>query len=499
MANDYVVRQGSVKIMSLAPNAGQLLTVDSNGVVIASASLSGALGAYTTLTTTAYLTGSLQTQITNEVNTRTAADLVLQTEINNITGGAFVLDNRYTTLPTTAYLTGGLQTQITNEVNDRTAADAVLQTEINNITGGSFVLDNRYTTLSTTAYLTGGLQSQITNIGSTYTLLTTTASVSANLQSQINTKANDSAVVHNTGNENISGSKTFISTINAQGGVQIASLGAYAPDFLTVDGSGVIIDSGYKAGSFALSGHNHDASYVLKAGDTMTGSLTINGDLTVYGTQTTVNSQTVSTSSNLININQGEVGSGVTKGFAGILVDRGLSTDYLFVFEESRAAFTVGVSGNTQVVATRQDTPSVNGLAVWNSSQFRFDTSTNLTYDTVNGLVVATGPIKLGNSRQAYAENLAVAVGTTTIDSFLTSIGSGAEWLITVKNGTNVRTSKVLATWDGTNAQFTETSTLDLGDSSPVTFTVDNNGGNARLLAAVTTGTWVIKVYRTVL
>jgi len=62
-----------------------------------------------------------------------------------------------------------------------------------------------------------------------------------------------------------------------------------------------------------------------------------------------------------------------------------------------------------------------------------------------------------------------------------------------VKKGTNVRSGTVYACHDGTNVEFTETSTNDLGNTSDVTLSVDISGGNMRLLATVTSDDWSVK------
>ena len=62
-----------------------------------------------------------------------------------------------------------------------------------------------------------------------------------------------------------------------------------------------------------------------------------------------------------------------------------------------------------------------------------------------------------------------------------------------IKKTTNVRSGTVYACHDGTNVEFTETSTQDLGDTSDVTLSVDISGGNMRLLATVTSDDWSIK------
>jgi hypothetical protein len=62
-----------------------------------------------------------------------------------------------------------------------------------------------------------------------------------------------------------------------------------------------------------------------------------------------------------------------------------------------------------------------------------------------------------------------------------------------VKKGTNVRSGTVYACHDGTNVEFTETSTNDLGDTSDVTLSVDKTSTSLRLIATVTSNDWSVK------
>ena len=62
-----------------------------------------------------------------------------------------------------------------------------------------------------------------------------------------------------------------------------------------------------------------------------------------------------------------------------------------------------------------------------------------------------------------------------------------------VKKGTNVRSGTVYACHDGTDVEFTETSTQDLGDTSDVVLSVDISGGYMRLLATVASDNWSVK------
>ena len=60
---------------------------------------------------------------------------------------------------------------------------------------------------------------------------------------------------------------------------------------------------------------------------TFDANLIVNGNLTVSGTMTTVNSENTRVKDNLITLNAGELGAGVTNGAAGIEIDRGPTTD----------------------------------------------------------------------------------------------------------------------------------------------------------------------------
>jgi hypothetical protein len=216
-----------------------------------------------------------------------------------------------------------------------------------------------------------------------------------------------------------------------------------------------------------------EASYMLVDGSrAITGDLTVQGDLIVNGDQIIENVEELLVEDNLIVVNNGEVGAGVTAGYAGISVDRGSSNDYSFFFRESDDLFRVGetiyerntaqagggsttiklaattdhasanfydgkkiilvagtsagdvrtvavggwnnttkiltvtsaftatpdatteyeilVTDNTQAVATRQDTPLSAGIAYWNDTDKRFDTSSNATLTSAGAITLAS-------------------------------------------------------------------------------------------------------------
>ena len=65
-----------------------------------------------------------------------------------------------------------------------------------------------------------------------------------------------------------------------------------------------------------------------------TGTTSVTGNLTIAGTTTTVNSTDLNLKDNIIVINDGETGAGVTLNTSGLRVDRGTEQDATFLFDE---------------------------------------------------------------------------------------------------------------------------------------------------------------------
>ncbi len=112
------------------------------------------------------------------------------------------------------------------------------------------------------------------------------------------------------------------------------------------------------------------------------GNVTITGDLVVNGNQVIQNTETVEVEDNIMLLNKGEAGSGVTGGASGLRIDRGTSDDFMFLFDEIRNRFVVGTGSDEtapsiaalQVVATREDAPTDGGVAFFNAATNRFET-----------------------------------------------------------------------------------------------------------------------------
>ena len=103
------------------------------------------------------------------------------------------------------------------------------------------------------------------------------------------------------------------------------------------------------------------------------------------------------------------------------------------------------------------------------------------------------GNVKIKDALLSSQENTDVDSAAAEVVAQVSTTYTAAFFDFVIKKGTNVRSGTVYACHDGTNVEFTETSTNDLGDTSDVTLSVDISGANMRLLATVTSDDWSVK------
>ena len=114
-------------------------------------------------------------------------------------------------------------------------------------------------------------------------------------------------------------------------------------------------------------------------------------------------------------------------------------------------------------------------------------------FETTNIGVTVTGDIKIQAALLSNQDNTDVDTGTETVANVAIATYTAAFFDFVIKKSTNVRSGTVYACHDGTNVQFTETSTQDLGNTSDVTLSVDISGGNMRLRATSLSESWSVK------
>jgi hypothetical protein len=95
------------------------------------------------------------------------------------------------------------------------------------------------------------------------------------------------------------------------------------------------------------------APTVSVSGDqSVSGALTVTGNLTVNGTTTTVDTTNLAIKDNVITVNKGENGSGVSVRYAGIDVDRGDLARQRLIWDETAGKWKFGETNNELAIAT---------------------------------------------------------------------------------------------------------------------------------------------------
>jgi len=207
----------------------------------------------------------------------------------------------------------------------------------------------------------------------------------------------------------------------------------------------------------------------------LTGNANIDGNLYVQGNTTIINTNVVEFEDNIILINRLETGAGVTLNQSGFEIERGSLENYRFVFNESDDTFKIGVISNLQAVATRQDTPLVNGIMTWNNTDKRIDSVDLIQLNTTFGSTT--------NSTSSTNGSLMVLGGVgikkdVFIDGELNLVGSNVTnkskiWTDTITN--------ILTIQSPQDINLTPTTKIKIPFDKPLTFGNDNQSIKASL------------------
>lgn len=109
-----------------------------------------------------------------------------------------------------------------------------------------------------------------------------------------------------------------------------------------------------------------------------TGSVFITGDLVVQGNTTTINTTEMTIEDNVITLNKGEQGVGVTEGYSGIEIDRGSLSKAQLLFSEEITSYNpivVTAIGTSSVDHSITVNPNTTGLAQNSRIRFYGDTT----------------------------------------------------------------------------------------------------------------------------
>jgi len=240
---------------------------------------------------------------------------------------------------------------------------------------------------------------------------------------------------------------------------------------------------------------------------------TITGDWTFTGTVTNVDTVDLNVADNVILINSGEVGAGVTLGSAGLRVDRGSSTDASLIFDEADDTWKIGILGSEVAIA------SGGSLSIDDTSLVITDTGSDGTITftndgAVSGVIDNVGDWDFQNGNLTTTGTLDAADffdNGTNINTIYATLASpaltGTPSAPTAAGGTNTTqvatTAFVLGEVGSASSLTVGDTTIVLSDTGTdgtiilttdgaIGLTIDNNQnvviGNSQLADAATDG-----------
>jgi len=211
-------------------------------------------------------------------------------------------------------------------------------------------------------------------------------------------------------------------------------------------------------------GHTHDESYVkLNGNSNIIGNINVQGNVYISGSASTIFSQNLTVKDNIIILNSGETSSGVTLGYSGIFIDRGVYQKAGLIWNENSDKWEAGLSGSTTEISllghnhdslyyTKSES-NTNFLSA-NTTLSYFSGVSLTTYNTFTGTTVPT--------TYETIENFNTFTGTTLPQNYYTKLESNINFLSanTFESGINT---------NGINNTGNITASTYYGDGSNLT------------------------------
>ena len=161
----------------------------------------------------------------------------------------------------------------------------------------------------------------------------------------------------------------------------------------------------------------------------------IQGNLTVNGTTTTMDVENMSIADNIIELNSGETGAGITAGTSGLDVERGTEQNTQWVFDDSVDAWVAKYSDNSKAnidgvfvgtinsIVDRQYGGLGTDISGYAASSLLFADGSELAEGATDQVLTVTGA---GTVEYAYVQELRTASGDLVFDQGAVN-GTGGE------------------------------------------------------------------------
>jgi len=152
---------------------------------------------------------------------------------------------------------------------------------------------------------------------------------------------------------------------------------------------------------------------------------------------------------------------------------------------------------DSEAFLTQQQKDKIMYALIELSGIYAFPSAPILSNVERPAILIGTGgsTVNITNNYDAGTpfQNSDIDIGTETVDSFATSLGSGVVWHYTVSNGTAQRSGIFTSTWLTTTVDSSESSTPDINASTDdLVLSADVSAGSVRLRATTASNNWSV-------
>jgi hypothetical protein len=255
----------------------------------------------------------------------------------------------------------------------------------------------------------------------------------------------------------------------------------------------------------------------LSAQNSETDVLTINTSNVIGSRQLGSNAFNSTTFNTVIGTDSDITTSGATVIDDIYMTDGVISSHTTRTLTLANLGYTGATDANNYVLPTNLagddiniDTGALTGATVISDLDFNITTNTSGLVTDANGTVstrtltaanlgvgssddVTFGSITISTGKIDYGTNTDVDTGTENVATATSAEAAFFDYV--VKNGTNIRAGTITAATDGTNVEYNEVSTVDLGSTSDVKLKVVLSSSDLILQATAASDNWNVSSF----